>query len=397
MNILFYTVCEVSPLKGGTERITSTIATSLQTLYNVKCYSIFSNRINASLSRTSFENSKQIARGANFESELYNFIKQYDIDIIVNQGEFSLAPVMHNVLNRFTGKYLVTAHHFSPGAEELFLDIHSTIMNIKFRKKVLKNMVKAILYPVLKWSLNKTVHKNYERGYKNSDRIVLLSANFKQDFIKYAHLSEDSKFRVIHNALSFSSFFDMKEYDKKEKEVLIVSRLNENQKRISLALRIWEIIEKKVEFKEWSLKIVGHGGSYEMYRRFVATHNLQRVSFEGAQDSERYYKKASLFMLTSSYEGWGLTLTEAQQNGCVPIAFDSYASLTDIITEGENGFIIPDNNIYEYAKKMEILMNNRVRRKNMAINAINSSKRFQVEKICADWMNLFTELKRKKI
>ena len=45
-------------------------------------------------------------------------------------------------------------------------------------------------------------------------------------------------------------------------------------------------------------------------------------------------------MMTSSFEGWGLTLTEAQQYGCVPLAFHSFASLTDIITDKVNGFAI---------------------------------------------------------
>ena len=72
-----------------------------------------------------------------------------------------------------------------------------------------------------------------------------------------------------------------------------------------------------------------------------AQHGLKRVRFEGRQNPKRYYEEASIFMLTSSFEGWGLTLTEAQQFGCVPLAFYSYASLPDIITDGKNGFMIP--------------------------------------------------------
>ena len=48
---------------------------------------------------------------------------------------------------------------------------------------------------------------------------------------------------------------------------------------------------------------------------------------KGQKNPEPYYNEASIFMMTSSFEGWGLTLTEAQQYGCVPLAFHSFASL----------------------------------------------------------------------
>ena len=68
-------------------------------------------------------------------------------------------------------------------------------------------------------------------------------------------------------------------------------------------------------------------------KSLVIHYGLQRVFFLKGQKTEPYYNEASIFMMTSSFEGWGLTLTEAQQYGCVPLAFHSFASLTDIITD----------------------------------------------------------------
>ena len=93
-------------------------------------------------------------------------------------------------------------------------------------------------------------------------------------------------------------------------------------------------------------------------------------------------------MMTSSSEGWGLTLTEAQQYGVVPIAFDSYASLHDIIQDGENGFIIPNNNISEYIEKLKLLIINQDIRKEMASKCIESSKRFSQKNIIQEWIKL---------
>ena len=97
-------------------------------------------------------------------------------------------------------------------------------------------------------------------------------------------------------------------------------------------------------------------------------------------------------MLTSSFEGWGLTLTEAQQFGCVPLAFDTYASLKDIIDNDKNGIIVKENDVYSYASQLESLMLNEVNRKCMASFAIEYSKRLAPNIIGEKWYDLFNDI-----
>ena len=56
--------------------------------------------------------------------------------------------------------------------------------------------------------------------------------------------------------------------------------------------------------------------------------------------------------MTSRYEGFGMTLTEALQNACIPLAYDSYSSVHDIIQNGQNGFLIKNNDEQSYANTM---------------------------------------------
>ena len=92
--------------------------------------------------------------------------------------------------------------------------------------------------------------------------------------------------------------------------------------------------------------------------------------------------------MTSAYEGWGLTLTEAQQMGCVPIAFDSYSSVFDIIENGKNGFIIENHNLEKYIYKMKLLMSNKKQRNEMALQSISLSKRYELPIIIKLWEEL---------
>ena len=97
-------------------------------------------------------------------------------------------------------------------------------------------------------------------------------------------------------------------------------------------------------------------------------------------------------MMTSAVEGWGLTLTESMQTGVVPIAFDSYPALHDIITDGYDGFIVPDDNINEYARILISLIQDKELREKIARNCLISSKRFEIDKIIPQWVNLIKSL-----
>lgn len=63
--------------------------------------------------------------------------------------------------------------------------------------------------------------------------------------------------------------------------------------------------------------------------------------------------------MTSDYEGFGMVLTEGMAFGCVPLAFNSFPSLRDIVDEGRDGFIIPPFDIDAYAEQCAFLENNR--------------------------------------
>lgn len=389
MNIAFYTAFEVSPQKGGTERITCSIAKGLKEYYNVNCYSIYSESINSVFKRYDFVDVFHLYNSKSSYSNLKLFFEYNKIDILVIQGAFSLIKPFREILPKHIK--IIFCHHFAPGWEENFFTLRSTFNLINKKRDTSKQLFKLLFYPFLKYKKNRCLHQMYNEAYQYADKIVLLSEKFKYDFMSYGNITDDSKFIAIHNALSFDNFFDISQYYKKQKEVLIVSRLEESQKRIYYALKIWRKIERINILKDWKLIIIGHGEDENLYKAYVKRHKLQRVSFEGIQQPEPYYQRASLFMLTSKSEGWGLTLTEAQQFGCVPLAFNSYASLSDIIIDNKNGFIIPYPQIDVYVNTLkEIMINDKMRQK-IAAQAIEDSKRFKLKSICNDWYKLFLE------
>ena len=97
-------------------------------------------------------------------------------------------------------------------------------------------------------------------------------------------------------------------------------------------------------------------------------------------------------MMTSACEGFPMTLVEAQQCGCVPIAFDSFSSVHDIIQSGRNGYIVPEKDEEEYAHVLQILMKDAALRQKLAANAQKDVLRFSRENIAKQWKTLLENL-----
>ena len=249
------------------------------------------------------------------------------------------------------------------------------------------------MYPLTTLQKERRLSTAYREAYEYADRVVLLCRSFIKPYGEFARIHDTSKYVVIPNGLSFD-FTPCLDELTKHKVALIVSRLDEPFKRLSLALRIWAQVKQDPISEGWVLRIVGHGNDRKLYERIIRNEHIPDVSLEGRQDPVPYYKEASIFLMTSRSESWGLTLTEAQQMGVVPIAFDTYASLREIITDGNDGVIITEGDVDGYVLRMKELMRDDALRQYMAKQAIHSSYRFSQEKIAQKWKTLFDQLKR---
>lgn len=121
--------------------------------------------------------------------------------------------------------------------------------------------------------------------------------------------------------------------------------------------------------------------------------DLERISFVGFQEPGEWYRRSAIFCMTSNFEGWGMVLVEAMSQGVVPLAFDSYASVHDIIDDGRNGFLVTPFSINEYAEKLAKLMDDDAQRERMSRNCLHGVQRYSKENVVNQWEQLFKELK----
>lgn len=389
MNVLYLTCCRLHPTQGGTERTTITIAKALKHQYGSKIYSIYEQPTDAEMETcldSEFLWKPQKKRSANV-AFLRNIVIGNNIDAVIIQGAFIHVKMMREAIAGLSCKILF-AHHFRPGFE---LTFHNFKDVLKRKHSGIADTMRWIRDIVLYRKLHKayinTIRKSYHEAYEHSDSVVLLSRNFVKSYMEIGSFNDESKFIIIPNALSFGDILSPDKLTDKKNIALIVARLDEPPKKISTALKIWSIVKKQDIAHSWILNIVGHGPHKTMYEQMVKQYNIPDVHFLGRQDPLPYYREASVFMMTSSSESWGLTITEAQQMGVVPIAFNTYESLQDIITDGVDGCIVAPGNISDYADTMLELMSDTNKRQTMAKAGLQSCRRFSSDKIAAMWRN----------
>lgn len=170
----------------------------------------------------------------------------------------------------------------------------------------------------------------------------------------------------------------------------------DSHKKVTKILSVWKQIELTGAFDDWRLILVGEGPDKPMFEKYAQTLNLKQYEFVGYQLPKPYYRKAKIFLMTSTHEGWGMTLVESQQNAVVPIVRDTFSSVHDIITDGENGRIIAADDFKEFTNALMKLMKDDVDRERMGYNGLISCERFSIKNVVDKWEKIFFEITRSK-
>jgi glycosyltransferase involved in cell wall biosynthesis len=376
MNILFCYKCGLNPNEGGVGRVSDILARYFSSL-GVRVYYLFSEKdLNDSYiylgERYFLPNSIFLSKdNLRYYRE---FLIKMGIDIVINHD----ASNERSRLWLNTGKCQVkkiSLHHNDP--------LHGLIWKYNYGIMGYINR----LFPNLIYKL-KVIKREREIGYllNNSDRLVLLSSEFKRQIAKEIGINS-SRIVAISNPIIIHKIQDI---TRKKLKILFVARMEISQKRPEKMLGIWSRLYKK--FPNWELIFLGDGPDMGKILEMAKNLKLERVRFEGFVDPIPYYQKASIICMTSDYEGFGLVLPEAMQFGVVPITFNNWISLVDIIEDDFSGILVETGKTSDYVVKLDHLMSDEKLRKRISRAAVISARKFDIGRIGPLWINLFKEL-----
>lgn len=201
--------------------------------------------------------------------------------------------------------------------------------------------------------------------------------------------TELANVRVIPNPLAFSPSVKS---DCTSKQIIAVGRYV-MQKGFDLLIKAWSKIAK--EHPDWILRIYGDGWMRPELQQMIKDNNLgsQCILEYSVADIDRKMQESSIFVFSSRYEGFGLALIEAMACGLPVISYACPCGPKDIITDGEDGFLVKEEDVNELAMRIQFLIENDDIRKQMGEKAAQSSARYHIEQIGMLWKDLFETLK----
>lgn len=155
-------------------------------------------------------------------------------------------------------------------------------------------------------------------------------------------------------------------------------------------------VAKKVFIKhpDWCWKFYGEGKELEKIKKSVEENHLQsNVIFCGKSSHILdEFKKASLYVMTSRTEGFGLVLTEAKSCNLPTLAYDIDFGPREIIENGISGYLVEPYNSNDMADRICELIENNEKRLLFSKRAKNNCEKFKKDKFIDKWVDIINQI-----
>lgn len=354
---------------------------------------------------------------ANYFAEQFG----YDITIILTEGKdkpfFYPLSKKVNVVNLNIGfeelwncsfirkifVYIRKQHQFKKKLTAELLKIRPDITISLLRREInFINDIKDGSLKIGELHVNRANYRNFEENDTNCFKSMFAKlwmnnlVGHLRKLDKFVVLTEEDKHqwkelcnvKVIPDPLSFPS-------DKKnllsQKRVIAVGRYV-YQKGFDLLLMVWSKIEKL--YPDWELAIYGQGNR-EPYDEIIDNMSINRNRchlYGPSDDIKAEYLNSSIFVLSSRFEGFGMVLLEAMACGLPCISFACPCGPRDIISNGQDGYLVPNGDVNLLADKLSWLMSHPNKIPELSVEAVKKSSYYSIDHLALKWKSLFESI-----
>ena len=181
--------------------------------------------------------------------------------------------------------------------------------------------------------------------------------------------------------------------DKKIYKITMIGRIDKNQKRPLIAIKSFLKIASR--FRNWELHLYGpitdqqYKKEIDEYIRIYDIHH--QVIYKGITSNPmNILHNTDIFAFPSAYEGFGLSLTEANSMGVPAVGFATAPAVNEIIKNNITGFLVEDEK--EFTEKLAILMENKALRIQMGKAAHRAMDEYSPNIVWGKWSQLLNKL-----
>ncbi|HET6699945.1 MAG TPA: glycosyltransferase, partial [Nocardioidaceae bacterium] len=171
------------------------------------------------------------------------------------------------------------------------------------------------------------------------------------------------------------------------RQVAVVARL-EPQKRVRDAVRVFARVVAAVP--DARLEVFGTGREEPLLRDVVRRRGLsESVTLRGFDPHARdALWRSSALLLTSAFEGYPLTTLESMSRGCPVVSYDVKYGPREQITDGVDGFLVPDGDLDAAADRVVELLGSPDLVARMSAAAVAEAHRHGIDRFLEDWAHV---------
>ena len=229
--------------------------------------------------------------------------------------------------------------------------------------------------------------------YMRANRVMVQTEQIKGFYKKFLQ----KKIGVIENPLDTEVLAAQlkDEIPEREKTILSMGRLEPQKDFKTLICSFKELSDK---YSEWKVKIFGVGDGKKDLEELIGSLGLEeRVLLCGRTEVPFYeMSKASVFVLSSYYEGFPNVLCEAMHAGTLCIASDCVSGPRELIHQNENGWLFPVEDKDTLTQLMENCITQENQLEYVREKAKDSVKRLYLENNLQLWKEMIDEVVRKE-
>lgn len=394
MKICFY--CDSIFSFGGVQRVLSVIAKELSQRHEVT----IATNDDPSMKDTTMYNLEESDIKYQFikypDSPIYEFIpsKIYSFlyKKILPQNPFFSNLYRYSSFPRSKRSYLI--HTLNNGDYDVIVGVHA------FLSLYLANVRERLNGKVIGWMHSSydaffNIRTPYLKDLKNYfsyiihrlDKIVVLSSNDQQAYLRHLHFKLPPT--VIYNPLTIET--GSVRYDI-HNSFLAVGRFSYQTKGFDILIEAFALFAKNNH--DWTLDIVGDGPEksylYSLIEKYDLSNRITLHPF--TKNIEEYYRKATVFILSSRWEGMPLVLLEAMSFG-LPLISSDLPIVHELFHDQPFATFFKNENIAALSQKMDEIANREVNElRYMSESALKYVNKFSAEKIVMQWESLLSEL-----
>ncbi len=242
-------------------------------------------------------------------------------------------------------------------------------------------------YNIQHFHFNSRVYKSFlnkllKTGSRKPDHIVFLTSSTKE--------AVDKKNLFKSSVIPNPSRYSRKENFEFHNNTLITACRLEAQKNPMMLVKIAKEL-KDMNFN-YTFNIYGSGTYKKQMEEYIKEHDLTNVHIiSGITNLEPCYLSSDLYISPSLFEGFGLSVIEANSFSIPAIWKEMGDPTSSIINNGVNGYVVDSNDPHDFALKIVEVLSNKEELRKLKESTYNLASRYEEKHIEVMWKEFFKE------